>query len=101
MATSTVIVATTTTGQSAAITSTKVRVTANAEVRFTVGVNPIVTVGNGEIIASGQTRYINMQGLNNKLAFITTTGLAGVSVTPIGTVYSSSVISDTATYIPS
>ena len=99
MATSTVIVATTTTGQSAAITSTKVRITANAEVRYTVGINPVVTVGNGEIIASGQTRYVNMQGLNNKLAFITTTGVAGVSVTPIGTVYSSSIPG--STYITS
>ena len=99
MATPQVIVATTTTSQSSAVASTKVRVTANAEVRFTVGINPVVTVGNGEIIASGQTRYINMQGLNNKLAFITTTGVAGVSVQQIGTVYSSSIPG--STYIPS
>jgi len=99
MATPQVIVATTTTSQTSAIASTKVRVTANAEVRFTVGANPIVTTGNGEIIASGQTRYINMQGLNNKLAFITTTGVAGVSVQQIGTVYSSSIPG--STYIQS
>jgi hypothetical protein len=99
MATPQVIVATTTTSQSSAVASTKVRVTANAEVRFTVGVNPVVTTGNGEIISSGQTRYINMQGLNNKLAFITTTGVAGVSVQQIGTVYSSSIPG--STYIPS
>ena len=91
MATPQVIVATTTSTQSAAVPSTKVRVTANAEVRFNVGANPVVTTGNGEVIASGQTRYINMQGLNNKLAFITTTGVAGVSVQQIGTVYSSSI----------
>ena len=91
MATPQVIVATTTSTQSASVASTKVRVTANAEVRFNVGANPVVTTGNGEVIASGQTRYINMQGLNNKLAFITTTGVAGVSVQQIGTVYSSSI----------
>jgi hypothetical protein len=91
MATPQVIVATTTSSQTSAVASTKVRVTANAEVRFNVGVSPVVTAGNGEVIAAGQTRYINMQGLNNKLAFITTTGVAGVSVQQIGTVYASSI----------
>jgi hypothetical protein len=99
MATSTVYVATTSSSQTSAVTSTKVRITANAEVRYTVGVSPVVTVGNGEVIAAGQTRYVNMQGLNNKLALITTTGVSGVSVTPIGTVYASSIPG--STYIAS
>jgi|APCry1669192319_1035405.scaffolds.fasta_scaffold00208_16 hypothetical protein len=99
MASPQVIVATTTSSQTSAVASTKVRVTANAEVRFTVGSNPTVTTGNGEVIAANTTRYINMQGLNNKLAFITTTGVAGVSVQQIGTVYASSIPG--ATYIQS
>lgn len=99
MATPQVIVATTTSSQTAAVASTKVRVTANADVRFTVGVSPVVTMANGEIIAANTTRYINMQGLGNKLAFITTTGVAGVSVQQIGTVYGSSIPG--STYIQS
>lgn len=99
MATPQTIVATTTTSQSSAIASTKVRVTANAAVHFNVGVSPVAATANCEIIGANQTRYINMQGLNNKLAFITAAGAAEVSVQQIGTVYASSIPGDT--YIPS
>ena len=99
MATPQTIVATTTTSQSTAVSSTKVRVTANATVHFSVGANPVAATANCEIIAANQTRYINMQGLNNKLAFITAAGAAEVSVQQIGTVYGSSIPG--STYIQS
>ena len=94
------IVVTTTTSQSNAVASTKVRVTANAAVHFNVGSNPVAATANCEIIGANQTRYINMQGLNNKLAFIAATGVAEVSVQQIGTVASSGIILGN-TYIPS
>ena len=99
MATSQIVIATTTSSQSTAIASTKVRVTANAAVQFAVGANPTAALASSEVIGANTTRYINMQGLNNKIAFIAPSGTVGVSVTPIGTVYSSSIPG--ATYIPS
>jgi uncharacterized Fe-S radical SAM superfamily protein PflX len=94
-----VISASTSSAQSTAITSTKVRVTPSATVFFAVGTNPTAYTGNCEIITAGQTRYINMQGLNNLIAFITPTGTASVSVTPIGAVYASAVAQNSTTYL--
>lgn len=94
-----VISASTSSAQSTAITSTKVKVTPTATVFFAVGSNPAAYTGNCEIIAAGQTRYINMQGLGNKIAFITPTGSASVSVTQCGTVYASGIVG--GNYIPS
>jgi hypothetical protein len=86
------ITATGTSGQSSVINSTKIRVTSNASpVLYAVGTSPIAGTGfaNTEMIAPGTTRYINMQGLGNKIAFITPTGVTAtlVTVTEIGTVY--------------
>jgi len=100
MATPQVIIAPLVTSvQSTAIASTKVRVTANVAAHFAVGVNPTAYPGNCEIIAANQTRYINMQGLNNKIAFAGSNGVAEVTVVQIGTVYASSIPG--STYIPS
>ena len=100
MATPQVIIATTGSSvQSSAVASTKVRVTSNAAAHFAVGVNPTAYSGNCEIIAANQTRYINMQGLNNKIAFLGSNSTAEITVTQIGTVYASSIPG--ATYIPS
>jgi phage tail sheath gpL-like len=99
MATPQIVIATTASAQSTVITSTKVRVTANAAVQFAVGANPTATLASSEMIAANQTRYINMQGLGNKIAFVAASGTVGVSVTPIGTVYGSSIPG--STYIPS
>jgi len=94
-----VIVATASSSQSTAIASTKARVTANSAVYFAVGVNPTAYAGNCEVIAANTTRYINMQGLGNKIALLSANGPATVSVTQIGTVYASSIPG--STYIPS
>jgi hypothetical protein len=91
---------TSTSVSSSAIASTKVRVTNGANPAFyAVGANPTAYAGNCEIIAANQTRYINMQGLGNKIAFLGNVGASTLSVQQIGTVYASSIPG--ATYIPS
>lgn len=72
--------------QSSAITTTKVRVTANAAVHYQVGVSPVAYSGNCEIIAANSVRYINMEGLGNKIAFLGSSQTAAVTVVAIGTV---------------
>lgn len=94
-----VISASASNAQSTAITSTKVRVTPSASVYYAVGANPTASATGCEMIVGGQTRYVNMQGLGNKIAFVTLTGSATVSVTACGTVYQSSIPG--STYIPS
>jgi hypothetical protein len=79
-----IINATTSSSQSSAITSTKAKVTANASVHYAVGVSPTAYIGNCDVIPAGTTRYINMEGLGNKLAFITNTSVAEVSVVAVG-----------------
>jgi hypothetical protein len=78
-----------TSAQSSAINSTKVRVTANANaVLYTVGSNPVAGSGfaNTEMIAGGTTRYVNMQGTGNKIAFVMANLPAIVTVTEVGSV---------------
>jgi len=84
MTTQVLTVTTATSQQSAAITSTKVRITANATVHVAVGVSPTAYAGNCEIIAAGTTRYINMEGLGNKVALLANGSVALVSITTIG-----------------
>ena len=78
-------------GQTIAITSTKAKVTANASVHYAVGVNPTAYIGNCDVIPAGTTRYINMEGLGNKLAFITISGASEVSVVNVGYVAPSTI----------
>lgn len=86
-----IINATTSSSQSNAITSTKAKVTANASVHYAVGVSPTAYVGNCDVIPAGTTRFINMEGLGNKLAFITTASVAEVSVVNVGYVAPSTI----------
>jgi hypothetical protein len=87
--------------QSAVINSTKIRVSANANsVLYTVGSNPTAGAGfaNTEMIPGGTTRYINMQGLGNKIAFIAPNQASYVTVTEIGQVYPMGLANNT-TYV--
>lgn len=81
-----ITVGTSTSVQSAAVASTKVRVTANAAVHYQVGASPVAYTGNCEIISANSVRYINMEGLNNKIAVLGSSQVAEVSVVAIGTV---------------
>jgi len=93
MPTAQVITATTSSSvQSSAIASTKVRVTANAAVHYAVGANPVAYGGNCEIISANSLRYINMEGLNNKIAFLGSTQTAEVTVVAIGSVAASTMV---------
>jgi hypothetical protein len=89
MATPLIVYSSTSASQSVGpITSTKVRVvTGGNPVFFNVG-NVLVaaSAANSAIIASNSTRYINMQGLNNYIAFLGNVGQATVTVETIGTV---------------
>lgn len=93
MATSQSVVVTTSSVQSNAIPSTKVRVSSSASVFYAVGANPVAySSGNCEILPANSVRYVNMEGNYNKIAFITASGSANVSVTAIGTVANTAII---------
>jgi hypothetical protein len=80
--------------QSTILNSTKIRVTSNTSaLYFAVGSNPTPGAGfaNTEIIAASSTRYINMQGLGNKISFLGVNQAGAVSVTECGTVSSSAI----------
>ena len=80
--------------QSTVVNSTKIRVTANTSaLYFAVGSDPTpgASFANTEIIAASSTRYINMQGLGNKIAFLGVNQVGAVSVTECGTVSSSAI----------
>ena len=89
MATPLIVYTSTSASQSVGpISSTKVRVvTGGNPVFFNLG-NAAVTASaaNSAIIAANSTRYINMQGLNNYIAFLGNVNPATVTVEQIGTV---------------
>jgi hypothetical protein len=91
MATPQVIYTSTSASQSVGpIGSTKVRVvTGSNPTFFNVGNAAVAAApGNCEIIASNSTRFINMQGLNNYIAFYGNVNPTTVTVEPIGAVSS-------------
>jgi len=80
--------------QSTVINSTKIRVTSNTSAAyFSVGSNPTAgaSFSNTEIIAASSTRYINMQGLGNKISILGVNQAVTVSVAEVGTVSNSAV----------
>lgn len=87
-----VIVANTTSQQSAVLTSTKVKVAATVSVFFAVGPNPTAYAGNCAIIPANTVRDINVgngnvaAGTGNKIAFLQVSTGGNVSITEIGTV---------------
>lgn len=101
MATPQVVYTSTSSSQSVGpFSSTKVRVTNGANpVFFAVGATPTAYAGNCEIIAPNSTRYVNMQGLNNSIAFLGNVGASTVTVTQIGTVYATAVAQNSSTYL--
>jgi hypothetical protein len=84
--------------QSTVINSTKVRVTANVPTHYAVGVNPICYQGNCELIPANSIKYINMQGLGNKIAIMGSSSTSEVSITQIGNVAPSGITSSSDTY---
>lgn len=76
--------------QSSAVGSTKIRFVSNVSLHYAVGANPTAyTSGNCEMIPANTIRYINMGGLNNKIAVIALSGgSTGIcTITDIGAVY--------------
>lgn len=68
-----------------AITSTKVRVVANVAVHYQVGVSPLAFRSNTDVIPADTIRYINMEGVDNKIAFNPTNNvMAEVTVVNCG-----------------
>ena len=92
----------TTSIQSSSISSTKVRVTTNSNAAFyAVGINPTAySTGNCEMLPANSVRYVNMQGLGNKIAFVLPpTGTSGnISITTIGAVEAAGQSASTTTY---
>ena len=78
----------TTSGTSAATTAlntTKARVTATQDAYWATGSTaPVAYAGNCEIIAAGQTRYINTGAVGNKIAFLQVTTAGNISVVEVG-----------------
>mgnify|MGYP003341678925 CR=1 FL=1 len=94
MAQTQLITATSSSAQSSPVNSTKARVVTTASVYYAVGANPTAgaTFANTGIISPNTVRYINMQGLGNKIAILqVAAGGANVEVTDCGTVYSTSI----------
>ena len=93
------VVFTTTSGSQSVgpIASTKARVvTGTNPTFFNVGNAAVAAApGNCEIIAANSTRYINMQGLNNYIAFYGNVGQTTVTVEQIGTVNPSGFVANT------
>lgn len=93
-----IVTATGTSQASGVINSTKARVVTTAAIYFSVGTTPtaIPTASNTAIISPNTVRYINMQGLGNKIAYLQVAGGgANVEITDIGTVYGSGVPNST------
>lgn len=75
----------TTTGAiSSAITSTKIRITSNAACYYSVGAAPLTFAANCEVIPANTVRYINMEGVGNKINLVATSGTALVSIVNCG-----------------
>jgi hypothetical protein len=78
--------------QSTSIPTTKVRVVSTAAIYYAVGSNPTAgaSYANTSIIGPNTVRYVNMEGLNNKIAILqVAAGGANVSITNVGTVSAS------------
>lgn len=93
-----------TSSQSAVLNSTKVKVISNVACYYAVGINPVaystgncfllpantvrdINAGPGQLTYTGDTNIIGnvtTGGTGPKIAFLTTGGTAGVSVTEIG-----------------
>jgi hypothetical protein len=87
-----VIAVTGTSQTTSAIQGDKVKVvTGSASLFYRVGSAPIAYQSNCEILPSNTVSYINMQGLNNKIAFIIGSGTGNVSVTECAIIANSSV----------
>ena len=75
-----------------AIQGDKVKVvTGSASVFYAVGAFPTAYAANCEILPPNTIRFVNMQGLNNKIAFIQGSGTGNVSVTECAIIANSSV----------
>ena len=87
-----VIAANGTSQQTAALTSTKVKIAATVAVYYAVGANPTAYSSNCAIIPANTVRDINIgngnvaAGTGNKIAFLQVSTGGNVSVTEIGTV---------------
>ena len=77
---------------SSTIASTKIRIESNVACYYAVGnTTPIVITTTAEIIPSNTVRYINMEGVGNKINLVATSGTALVSVITCGYVNSANV----------
>ena len=94
MAQTQLVTATGSSVQSSMVNSTKVRIVSTASIYYAVGASPTAgaAFANTAIITPNTVRYINMQGLGNKVAVLQVAGGgANVEITDIGTVYASSI----------
>lgn len=74
------------------VLSTKARVTTStAPVYYAVGATPVANSTTCELIPANSIRYVNMEGVNNFIAFLSASGSGEVSVTDIGEVFSRAV----------
>ena len=72
---------------SSTITSTKIRLESNVACYYAVGnTAPIVVTTTAEIIPSNTVRYINMEGVGNKINLVATSGTALVSIVACGNI---------------
>jgi len=87
-----------TSGNTAALTSTKVRVVSNVACYYAINADASITSNVGPMIAANRPTDINMGGIGKKLG-LAAVGAAGVvTVTEIGAVYPSSLNQNSTTF---
>jgi hypothetical protein len=86
MATGQIITPNSTSGAlSSVITTTKIRIESNVSCYFAVGnTAPIVVTSTADMLLPNAVRYINMEGVGNKINLVAISGTALVSIINCG-----------------
>lgn len=98
MATQTLVV--TTSANTAALNSTKVKVVANNACYYAINATANVTANAGPMIPANHPVSINLGGINKILAIASVNGTStGVTITEIGAVYQSALNQNETTFL--
>lgn len=89
----------TTSANTAALNSTKVKVVSNAAAFYAIDANASITSNIGPLIPANNPVFINMGGIGRKLGINACVGTATVTVTECGTVYQSSLNQNSTTFL--
>ena len=87
-------------GNTTTLSSTKVKVVANAACVYAINAAATLTSNVGPMIPANFPTYINMGGIGTKISILPVAGTSTtVTVTECGTVYSSAMNQNSTTYL--